>query len=319
MSTSTNIDSINYNKTELIKTEIKDTTNYHIMKGVTWINVTGLEQQQEITQLLESFQIHPMVVEDIFSNQQRTKIDYFDDYLFCIVKIKAPDHTTLKFSFIVMKNLVVSVQEEGSDFFAEIERRISNKNSKARQSSAQYLFYLLLDKLVDKQLSLVEQVEQKVDVLEENFIQNQQSLSLTDIYDLKREVIELRKRVVPIRDMLASLLKSDELDKHSIIYFRDIYDHSLRLNDMLDNQKELLTTLLDIYLSSINNKMNQTMKVLTMFAAIFIPLSFIASVYGMNFSNMPELKWHYGYYFALGLMALIGVSLLSWFKHKKWF
>jgi magnesium transporter len=286
-----------------------------------WINIIGLEDKMKITELLQFYQIHPLVIEDIFNTEQRPKVDYYDNYLFMVVRIQVDERHSVQFSFVLLKDIVISLQDVDHDFFVSVEQRLATSGTKVRQNTVDYLFYLMLDTLVDNQLNVVETVEDKVDALEEKFLKDQQSLLLTNIYKLKREVMYLRKKLLPLRDCLASFLKSDLdlLDKHNVIYFRDVYDHTLRLNDSLDNQREMLVTLLEIYLSSLNNKMNQTMKVLTMFAAIFIPLSFIASLYGMNFTNMPELKWHYGYYFTLGLMAVIGLGLLAWFKKKKWF
>lgn len=287
----------------------------------TWINIIGLADKLAITTLLQHYNIHPLVIEDIFNTEQRSKIDYFDDYSFIVVKIQMNKRSFVQFSFIILEDTIISLQDINSNFFTIVKQRLSMKGTKARKNGVDYLLYLMLDSLVDNQFAVVEAIEDKVDDLEESFLKDQQSLSLTSIYKLKREVMYLRKKLSPLRDCLSSILKSesDLFEQQDLVYFRDIYDHTLRLNESLDGQREMLVTLLEIHLSSVNNKMNQTMKVLTMFAAIFIPLSFIASLYGMNFTNMPELKWHYGYYMTLGGMATIGIGLLLWFKKKKWF
>ena len=310
-----------YGNDGAIEHNVEDFSQLDIASQKQWINVVGLADKTRITELLQHFNIHPLVIEDVFCTLQRPKIDYFDDYSFLVVKVQLKKQKFVQFSFILLNNLIISLQDLDVSFFTRVEERLSMKGTKARQNSVDYLLYLMLDSLVDNQFVVVEAIEDRVDGLEERFLKNEQLLSLPDIYKLKREVMYLRKRLSPLRDCLASTLKNESklFAKSNLVYFRDVYDHTIRLNESLDGQREMLVTLLEIYLSSVNNKMNQTMKVLTMFAAIFIPLSFIASLYGMNFTYMPELKWHYGYYMALGGMACIGIGLLLWFKKKKWF
>lgn len=310
-----------YNKMQVersLLTELPAVTNANFQH---WINIVNLQDKQAITDLLQQFNIHPLVIEDVFNTEQRPKIDYFDEYLFMVARVQLDKRRSVQFSFILLPDTLISIQDLHYDYFKLANQRLDIADAKVRQNGCDYLFYLLLDGLVDNQMLVVETVEEKVESLEELFLKNQESLSLDAIYKLKQQVLFLRKKLLPLRDCLTSLLKSEThlIDKHTMVYLRDVYDHTVRLNESLDAQREMLVTLLEIYLSSVNNKMNQTMKVLTMFAAIFIPLSFIASLYGMNFANMPELKWHYGYYITLGVMASIGFGLLAWFKKKKWF
>jgi magnesium transporter len=310
-----------YTENEATEVTIDEPSELEMLDKKKWINIVGLADKSAITTLLQHYNIHPLVIEDIFNTEQRPKIDYFDDYSFIVVKIQLKKHSFVQFSFILLADTIISLQDINSNFFTIVKQRLNMKGTKARKNGVDYLLYLMLDSLVDNQFAVVEAIEDKVDDLEECFLKDQQSLSLSSIYKLKREVMYLRKKLSPLRDCLSSILKSESefFEQQDLVYFRDVYDHTLQLNESLDGQREMLVTLLEIYLSSVNNKMNQTMKVLTMFAAIFIPLSFIASLYGMNFTNMPELKWHYGYYVTLAGMASIGTGLLLWFKKKKWF
>lgn len=321
LNATTDISLTAYTENEVIKSTLDGLSKLDIVKKKKWINIVGLNDKTAITNLLLYYKIHPLVIEDIFNTEQRPKIDYFDDYLFIVVRVQMKNRHFVQFSFILLHDVIISLQDVNDNFFTLVNQRLSIVGTKARKNGVDYLLYLMLDSLVDNQFSIVDSIEDKVDDLEESFLKEQQSLSLTSIYKLKREVMYLRKKLSPLRDCLASILKSEAnlFEEQNLVYYRDVYDHTLKLNESLDSQREMLVTLLEIYLSSVNNKMNQTMKVLTMFAAIFIPLSFIASLYGMNFSNMPELKWHYGYYATLGVMATVGFGLLFWFKKKKWF
>lgn len=286
----------------------------------TWITVTGFLNTPLIIQLANHYNLHPLVIEDILNMHQRTKIDYFSDYLYLVADLQTSIDISQQLSFILAKNIIISFQEVPSPHFGLVNHRLDLPASRMRTSGADYMLYSLLDALVDTQFHIVNVSEDTIETLEENVIEKSQPLSLPNFYKLKRHVMALRKQLQPLRDVLSLLIKSDEtlITNNTSIYLRDVYDHTLRLNESLESQRDMLSTLLEIHLSSINNRMNQTMKVLTMFSAIFIPLSFIASLYGMNFTNMPELHWHYGYYMTLGLMGSVAGGLLIWFRKKGW-
>lgn len=285
-----------------------------------WLNVSGFADVAAITDLTSQIELHPLVIEDIFNMNQRPKVEFFEKYVFIVLHIQMDIKQTQQVSFILFENMLVCFQELAAPGFQLIEQRLDTPNSKLTSLGSDYLFYFCLDILVDSQFLIVEALGDDIEALEEHIISKERNLPLPQFYRQKRRLMKLRKQLQPLRDGFSSLLKSDGLfiKESTLIYLRDVHDHTLRLNDMLESQREMLMTLLEVYLSGVNNKMNQTMKVLTMFSAVFIPLGFIASLYGMNFVNMPELKWHYGYYFTLGIMASVAVGLMAWFRIKKW-
>ena len=285
-----------------------------------WIAITGFANLNLILDIVNHYNLHPLVVEDILNMHQRTKLDYFSCYLYVVARLQTEVGINQQLSFILLKDCLISFQEVPSPHYELVNHRLDVAASRIRTSGTDYLFYSLVDALVDAQFHLVDTSEDVIESLEESVIEKSLPLSLPNFYKLKRRVMRLRKQLQPMRDVLSLMIKSDDLfiTASTSIYLRDVYDHTLRLNDSLETQRDMLSTLLEIHLSSINNRMNQTMKVLTMFSAVFIPLSFLASLYGMNFEYMPELHWHYGYYFTLGLMGTIIVGLMAWFRKKKW-
>jgi len=316
--------------------EIKKTEECLTLKRrptISWINVDGLHEIDVIEKLGKCFDIHPLVLEDILNTDQRPKMEDFEKYIFFVLKMLYTDEKTQEIhseqvSLILGNNFVISFQETIGDVFDPVRERIRGTKGRIRKMGADYLVHALIDAIVDNYYVVLEKIGEKIENMQEDIIKNPDPETLQHIYKLKRDMIYLRKSVWPLREVINGLLREETklIKKSTHIYLRDLYDHTIQVIDTIETYRDMVSGMLDIYMSSVSNKMNEVMKVLTIFAAIFIPLTFIAGVYGMNFQNsngnapfnMPELYWQYGYIFALVLMAVIAIVLLIYFKHKKW-
>ncbi len=319
---------IDYNKDnveEKVVKKIEDVFPYKDKSNITWININGIHDINLIEKIGKNFNLHPLIMEDIVSTRQRPKIEDFGDYLFVVLKMlyyNEKDHkiNVEQLSLIVGSNYVISFQEVEGDIFDSIRERIKDKKRKIRQKGTDYLAYALMDSVVDNYFSILEIIGEKIEGIEGKIIKNPSVESLQIINNLKREIIFLRKSIWPLRELLSSLSRSESklIKKETEVYFRDVYDHTIQVIDTVETSRDMLSGMLDIYLSSISNRMNEVMKVLTVFASIFIPLTFVAGVYGMNFDIMPELRWKYSYFILLGIMFSIGIGMFMYFKRKKW-
>jgi len=310
---------------------IEECFSYKRKPSITWINVDGLHDVDIIEKLGNCFEIHPLVLEDILNTDQRPKMEDFEKYIIFILKMLYIDNETHEIhseqvSLILGKNFVISFQESIGDVFDAVRERIRKGKGHIRKMGADYLAYSLIDAIVDNYFTILEKIGERVESIEENLVSNPVPQILQKIYNLKREMIYLRKSVWPLREVINGLMREEsKLIKDSThVYLRDLYDHTIQTIDTIETFRDMISGMLDIYMSSVSNKMNEVMKVLTIFAAIFIPLTFVAGLYGMNFSpgaspfNMPELNWYWGYPMALIVMATIGIILLIYFKRKKW-
>lgn len=300
--------------------------------STTWINIDGLHNVSIIEQIGSRVGLHPLTIEDIVNATQRPKIDIFDDYVYLVVKIpfyndKLNILEMEQVSFVLKEHILISFQEKKGDIFESVLKRISNNKGRIRKMDCDYLTYALLDSVVDSYYGVLEKIGEYVEVLELELVSDPGPDTLHKIHELKREMILLRKSVWPMREVTSNLQR-DEIPfvgEKVGPYLKDLYDHVIQVLDTVETFRDIVSGMLDIYLSSMSNKMNEVMKVLTIFAVIFIPLTFIAGIYGMNFNtekspfNMPELNWIYGYPFALGLMAVIAWVMLLYFKRKRWF
>jgi len=300
--------------------EFKDRSN-----TVTWLNVDGLHDVTLIEKIGINFNIHPLILEDILNTDQRSKIEIYDEYIFIVIKKIGLNNLeskvqTEQFSIILGKTFVLSFQEQTSDFFEPVKERIRKSKGLIRKMNHDYLTYAILDMVVDNYFVILEEYEEHCEKIEDGLITEPNHDLLQQIYSLKREIIILRKSIWPLREAISKLERSDSafIQKKTLPYIRDLYDHTIHVIDITDTLRELVSGMLDHYLSSMSNKMNEVMKVLTIIATTFIPLTFIVGVYGMNFENIPELKWHYGYLGIWVLMILIGLGMLVYFKRKKW-
>jgi len=304
---------------------ISECVNLKKSPTVSWINVTGLHDVSVIEKIGQIFEIHPLVLEDILYTDQRPKYDEFDTYIFIVLKMlrydeKTEQIITEQISVILTENYVISFQEMEGDVFNPIRDRIRGGKGRIRKMGTDYLTYSLIDAIVDNYFIILEKVGEKIEELEEEVISNPRPEIVQTIHKLKREMLFLRKSVWPLREVINNLQKNESklIKKTTIIFLRDIYDHTIQVMDTVETYRDMISGLLDIYMSSISNKMNEVMKVLTIFAAIFIPLTFIAGIYGMNFEYMPELSIPWAYPLVWAIFIGVGLTLFGYFKHKKW-
>lgn len=290
-----------------------------------WLHVKGLHDTQVFNQLGEMFNIHPLVLEDIVNPNQPPKIEEFEDYLFVITKLVYFDENELQLlsehiSFVLLDNIVISFQETETAHFEPLIRRLENPKGRMRKLGVDYFLYALLDLIVDHYFLAIDALNDQFEDLEQQVIDNPEQHLVEDIHHLKRLVITFRKAVWPMREVVNLLMDegvehiSDEID----VFLRDLYDHTIQAIDSLETQRELASGLLDTYLSQVSHRMNEVMKVLTIMSTIFIPLSFLAGLYGMNFDYIPELHFRFGYFILLGFMVFVVLGMLLVFKKKKW-
>ena len=305
--------------------KIEDCFTFKRKPSVTWINVDGLHDVELIEKLGKCYDIHPLVLEDIVNTDQRPKMEDFEKYIFFVLKMlyvddKIHEIQSEQVSLIIGQNHVISFQEKVGDVFDNVRERIRKGKGRIRKMGPDYLAYSLIDAIIDNYFTILETIGEKIENIEKDVISNPKPEILQQIYNLKQEMIYLRKSVWPLREVINGLLREESklIKKGTHIYLRDLYDHTIQVIDTIETFRDMISGMLDIYMSSVSNKMNEVMKVLTIFAAIFIPLTFIAGIYGMNFQNMPELGWQYGYFAALIAMLIVGVTLLGFFKHKRW-
>ena len=291
----------------------------------TWINIDGLHQVDIIEKLGENLDLHPLLLEDILNTEQRPKIEEFETYIYTVLKMlyfneKTNEINSEQISIIFGSNFVISFQEKEGEFFNSIRERIRTGKGRIRKMGADYLAYSLMDAIVDSYFIILEKLGENIENVEETMIANPTPKTLRAIHTLKRKMISLRKSVWPLREVVSALERSDSslIHDHTRIYLKDVYDHTIQVIDTVETFRDTLSGMLDIYLSSISNRMNEVMKVLTIIATIFIPLTFIAGVYGMNFEYMPELKWRWGYPATWAVMTIIGVSMLIYFRKRRW-
>jgi len=293
---------------------------------VTWIDIEGLDQAV-LQPLGDCYGIHPLIQEDILNTDQRPKADDMEEYIFLVLKmLDIDDRENLikaeQVSIIFGSNFLISFQEGfKGDTFDEVRRRLRNgKGGRMRKLGSDYLAYALIDGIIDRYFAILEKLGDQLEELEEELVDDPTAESMRRIHHLKREILYLRRSVWPLRELLGMLEKSESplIQESTHIFFRDIHDHVVQIIDTIETFREMLSGMLDIYLSSLSNRMNQVMKVLTIIATLFIPLTFIAGVYGMNFKFMPELNWRWGYPLVWGVIVSVATGLIVYFKKKGW-
>ncbi|MEW6467453.1 MAG: magnesium/cobalt transporter CorA [Bacteroidota bacterium] len=319
---------LEYNEQEFVEKDFHDVDECltHIRPDmVKWINVDGIHDTAIIQRLGEKFNIHPLTLEDLVNTDQRPKFEDYDNYVISIMKMLYYDSEirSEQLSIILLgNNTVISFQEiHGGDAFDLIRNRIRQGKGRVRRMGADYLSYCLVDAVVDCYFNILEKIGDHIEVLEDEVIDEPGRHTMTQLHRMKREMIFLRKAVWPMRELIGNMERSEtELIKPSTdIYLRDLYDHTIRVIDSVETYRDLLSGMMDIYLSSVSNKMNEVMKVLTIITTIFVPVTFIAGVYGMNFKhNFPELESEYGYPIVMGVMLAIIFGLLIMFRRKRW-
>ncbi len=299
---------------------------YKARPTATWINVDGVHDPTMLEKIGECFGLHRLVTEDLMSVVQRPKVEDHGDYLFVVLKMLTYDEKSGRIvpeqvSLIIGANFLLSFQEGViGDVFPLIRDRLRAGRGKIRKMGVDYLAYSLLDALVDGYFVILEKIGEHIDLLEEQLIARPGRTVVEQIYQLKRELLFLHKAVWPLREVVSSLVRRESplIRETTAPYLRDVYDHVVQAIDSVEIYRDMLSTMLELYLSSVSNRMNEIMKVLTVIATIFMPLTFLAGVYGMNFRHMPELEWKYGYLYAWIFMAAVGIGMGFYFKRKKW-
>lgn len=292
--------------------------------GITWVNVNGLSDLESIQKIGNFYQLHPLLLEDLVNTGQRPKLDEYENCVFVVIKMltypEEGDINTEHLSFVLGDNYVLSFQENEGDIFDSIRDRIESKKGRVRNSGADYLLMILMDAIIDHYFLVIETLGEKVEELENSLIENPSEELVFEIQHLKKEALSIRRAIFPLREVVNRVEKLELkfIQKETLHYFRDLYDHTIQIIESIELYRDMLFGLTDLYMSGLSNKMNSVMKVLTIISTIFIPLTFIVGVYGMNFQNMPELTFHNGYYVVLGVMFLIFVMMLFYFKKRKW-
>jgi len=322
------ISMIDYDETQYQEKEIEKIEECFPSKDtpiVTWINIDGIHQVDIIEKIGKYFELHPLIMEDICNTDQRPKMEDFGHYIFVVLKMLYYDEEEHEIkgeqvSLILGENFVISFQEREGDIFNPIRERIKNAKGRIRKMGADYLAYALLDAIVDNYFTILEKLGERIEEMEERLVSDPKPETLQEIHRLKREMIFLRKSVWPLREVINSLERGESslIHKTSRIYLRDVYDHTIQVIDTVETFRDMLSGMHDTYLSSISNRMNEIMKVLTIIATIFIPLTFIAGVYGMNFKFMPELEWRWAYFLVWVVIAVVAISMIVFFKRRKW-
>lgn len=322
------INLIYYDENEFIEKEIgslEECLDFKNRKGVVWININGLHRTDIIENTGKIFNIHPVVLENILNIKQRPKIEEIEDYIFLIVKMLNYDEKkktiiSEQVSFILKENCLISFQERKGDVFDIIRERLRKSAGIIRKMGVDYLFYSLLDTIVDFYFLVIEKIGDRIEYLEDKILKGPDEKTLQTLYSLKRQTITLRRAVWPLRDIVNRMVRdgSSLIKQSTMVYLRDVYDHIIEVIDTVETLREMLSGMLELYLSSLSNRMNEIMKILTIMATIFIPLTLIAGIYGMNFKYMPELKLKWGYPAVLIFMLLTGISMLFYFRKKRW-
>ncbi|MEJ2724170.1 MAG: magnesium/cobalt transporter CorA [Deltaproteobacteria bacterium] len=318
---------IRYNENDLEEKEVKTIEECFLPADprlVTWINIDGVEDPAVIEKIAIHFDIHRLVLEDMLNTDQRPKTDDYADYLFIVLKSLRYDEKEGKVngeqvSLVFGPNYVLSLRERESDSFNPVKDRLKNPKSLMRQSGSDYLAYALMDAIVDNYFVMFEKIGEEIEDLEEELIAEPTVKILENIHDLKRTLIFLRKSVWPVREVIANLEKLDppRITRSTQIYLRDVYDHTVRVLETIEGYHDLISGMLDIYLSSVSNRLNEVMKVLTIIATIFIPITFLTGVFGMNFRNMGVLDLPFAFPGSLILMACVAGFLLIYFRKKR--
>jgi len=301
------------------------------MKGrypVLWVNVDGLGDAGTLYEIGEIFGLHSLALEDVVHVPQRPKVEEYDDHLFIVTRMvkSSTDAVTEQLGIFVGKDYLITFQQFPGDCLDPVRERLRKQKGRVRQMGPDYLAYAILDAVVDFYFPVLESYGEKLEEIESEVLEKASKDTPAGIHAIRHDLLSLRKSLWPMRELLNSLMRDETplVRESTRVYLRDCHDHVLQLVDLVENYREMNSALMDLHLSSVSNRMNEVMKVLTMIATIFIPLGFIAGLYGMNFNpaaspfNMPELDWYFGYPFALGMMLIVTVGLIIYFRHKGW-
>lgn len=306
---------------------IAEFISYKERPGITWIDIDGVHDPKIIEALGKHYDLHPLTLEDILNTEQRPKREDFGKYLYMVVRMlhrgkNNRDVINEQLSIILGDRFLITFQEQEreGDVFEFVRQRIRNSTSRLRQSGADYLCYALIDSVVDHYFVILEQIGEEIEALEGRLVAHAEARDLPTLYSLKRRMLAFRRSVWPLREMLAGIERGEStlIKGATGIFFRDIYDHTIQVMDSIETYREMLSSMLDIYLSSLSNRMNSVMKVLTLISTIFLPLTFIVGIYGMNFDYMPELRVRWGYGAVWLVMVTVAFGMIYFFRRKRW-
>ena len=329
LETVTRMSVIDYSKENIEERQIQsvdEVLKYRDSETVTWVMIEGLADVGIVESIGVLFNVHQLVLEDILNTHQRPKFEEYDDHLYIVLKCLLSEGEDFsvgyeQISLLLLENFVFLFKEKTDDLFRPVQQRIRSSKSRFRSLGADYLMYAILDTVVDQNFILIDALDNAITSLEENILASEPTQSsLNTIQSLKREIIVIRRHVSPVRELMAGILRSESglIEEKTQIYLRDVSDHVIRVIESIELYREILSGLLEIYISNVSNKMNEVMKVLTVFASIFIPLTFLVGIYGMNFEYMPELEWKWAYPALWVAFITIPAILLVYFKKKKW-
>lgn len=303
--------------------KISECIPYVDTENPTWVQVKGLHDIELLKELWEEFNFHPLIQEDILNTTQRSKIEDYGQQIFIVLKMVYFEDGNLKqeqVSVVFTDKFIFSFQESDRKIFLPIKERLNIANTRMRKGGPDYMAYALMDIIIDYYFSALEEINEEIEQIEEDLWSDNDSESLPEIHKVRRQLLQFRKCVWPLRDSINSLVRDESplIKEETRLFLRDVTDHTLQIVDTLDNNREMVSSLHDMHQTNISNKMNEVMKVLTIIATIFIPLTFIAGIYGMNFEYMPELGWHYSYPVAWGVMITVTIGMVIYFKRKNW-
>jgi magnesium transporter len=310
---------------EAVVKTIDDCTSFKAKLPVRWIRIDGIHQVEVMERIGECFDLHPLTLEDILNTDQRPKMEDFDRYLYIVLKMLTFDEKTGRVaaeqvSLIIGSGLVISFQEREADAFRPIIERLHNAKGRIRKTGADYLAYALLDAVVDNYFLVLERMGEAIEYLEDEISMSPKPNTMQSIQRLRSDMIVLRRSVWPLGEVVNSIVLGDTplINDASKLYFKDVHDHIIQATDTIETYREMLMGMLTMHLSAVSNRLNEIMKVLTIIATIFMPLTFIVGIYGMNFETMPELRWRWGYPLVLLFMICVSVCMLACFKRKRW-
>lgn len=294
--------------------------------GVVWVNIDGLHDVEVISAVCEQLEIHKLTVEDVLGVGQRPKFEEHQQYLFVVVRMFLLENGSNEIedeqlSFILKGNVLVTFQEREGDVFNYVRNRIREGKGMIRRRTADYLLYALIDSVVDFYFLILEKKGEEIERIEDAVMEDPHEAILSDLHQVRRGVMNLRRSIYPLRDVMNKFERAEEplVKEENKIFIRDLYDHTIQVIETVEVFRDTISGTVDLYMNSVSNKMNNVMKVLTIIATIFIPLTFIAGVYGMNFEYMPELGWWWAYYAVWGIMLLMAVAMVVYFRKKRWF
>jgi magnesium transporter len=319
---------IDYNEQQYHEKEaasVEECFPFRESQTVTWINIDGIHQVDVIEKIGTHFGVHPLLLEDILHTSQRPKFEDFFSYVYVVLKMlqrnpKTDDIEVEQISVILGDNFVITFQETVGDIFDSVRERIRNNKGRIRKMWADYLAYSLIDTIVDNYFVILESVGEEIEELGEDLVARPTRETLQKLHETKRDMLVLRKSVWPLREVISGLQRGESalFKKGTLVYLRDVYDHTIQVIDTIETFRDMVAGMMDIYLSSISNRLNEVMKVLTIISTIFMPLTFLSGVYGMNFAHMPPKEEVWGFYACIGIMAAISGVMLLFFRRKNW-